>query len=320
MVPVVVFLVVVAVVLGVYHLAVQRPETASREALEGRLNADRPSKKSKRVTLLRTDQDVSAVPLLDKLIAPFGLVTRPLAVKIDHADLKLTVGALVAVCMIAAVIGYFVSWILLGNHLIALGVAPLIAMVPVWFVRFKASQRINKFEEQFPEVIDLISRALKAGHAFSTALSMAADEAPQPVGGEFKRLYEEQNFGRPLPDAMRDFAGRIPVLDAKFFVTAVLTQRESGGNLSEILDNLAGVIRERFKVKRQIRVLSAHGRMTAGVLISLPPFLALCFMVMSPNHLDTMTSDPLGWLMIGGAVVQQLTGSLIIKKLINIEY
>ena len=162
----------------------------------------------------------------------------------------------------------------------------LLAFVPFLVVRFKATKRMRKFEEQFPEAIDLIARALRAGHAFTTGLALVAEEAPQPVAGEFRLLYDQQNFGMPLPDALKAFAERIPLLDARFFVTAVLTQRESGGNLAEILGNLANVIRERFKVKRQVRVISAHGRITGWVLSGLPPSLAAAFMIIvaEPHH------------------------------------
>ena len=321
LIPAIVFVVVIAVVLAVYHVGVQRTEQAERDVVASRLTSGlRSGRTAAATTLVKSAHDVSAVPVLDRLLAPYDRLSRPLALSIAHADLKLTVGALLATSALAGLVAYVATYALTFNQLVAAPVACVAAGLPIWFVRFKATQRIRKFEEQFPEAIDLISRALRAGHAFSTALSMAADESPQPVREEFRRLHDEQNFGRPLPDAMRDFARRIPVLDAKFFVTAVLTQRESGGNLSEVLDNLARVIRERFRVKRQIRVISAHGRMTAGVLISLPPFLAFSFMAMSPNHLRTMTSDPLGWWMIGAAIALQLTGSLVIKKLINIEY
>ena len=144
-------------------------------------------------------------------------------------------------------------------------------LLPWFAVRHAAERRIMKFEEQFPEAIDLIARALRAGHAFTTGLGMVADEMPDPVGPSSSCCYDRQNFGMPLPDAMRSFAERMPLLDARFFVTAVLTQRESGGNLSEVLDSLAAVIRDRFRLQRQVRVLSAHGRITGMVLGCLAP-------------------------------------------------
>jgi tight adherence protein B len=194
------------------------------------------------------------------------------------------------------------------------------AWIPILVLRYKASKRITLFEEQFPEAIDLIARALRAGHAFTTGLAMVAEEAPQPVGGEFRTLYDQQNFGMPLPEALRSFAERIPLLDSRFFVTAVLTQREAGGNLAEVLDNLGSVIRERFKVKRQIRVLSAHGRITGWVLSAIPPVLAVALLFITPQHMRLLIDDPLGPPMIIGAVVLQILGTLIIRKIVNIEY
>jgi tight adherence protein B len=149
---------------------------------------------------------------------------------------------------------------------------------------------------------------------------MVAEEMPAPTGPEFRQLYDQQNFGMPLPDALKEFARRVPLLDARFFVTAVLIQRDSGGNLSEILDNIGSVIRDRFRVKRQIRVVSAHARMTGWVLVGVPPALAVVVNVINPDHLTTMTGSPLGVRMIMAAIVMQLTGTLIIRKMIQIEY
>lgn len=149
---------------------------------------------------------------------------------------------------------------------------------------------------------------------------MVADELPEPVGPEFRTLFDQQNYGMPIGEALRLFAGRIPVIDARFFVTAVMTQREAGGNLSEILDNLATVIRDRFQVKRQIRVISAHGRITGLVLTAVPPLLALALFVISPAHFSTLFTDPLGPRLILAAIVLQITGGLIIRKLVRITY
>jgi tight adherence protein B len=149
---------------------------------------------------------------------------------------------------------------------------------------------------------------------------MVAEEMVKPIGPEFKLLYDQQNFGMPLPDALKEFARRVPLLDARFFVTAVLIQRESGGNLSEILDNIASVIRDRFKVKRQIRTVSAHARMTGFVLVCVPPALAFVLFLINPAHLRTLTLSSLGHQLIMGAIVLQVTGTLIIRKMIQLEY
>jgi tight adherence protein B len=176
-----------------------------------------------------------------------------------------------------------------------------------------------KFEEQFPEALDLISRALRAGHAFQTTLGMVADEMKEPVGPEFKKTFDQQNFGLPIRDALNQMTERVPVLDVRFFVTAVLIQRETGGNLSEILDNLAHVIRERFKIRRQIRVHTAHGRFTAFVLLSLPPALAIALSVLNPDHMKLLFEDRTGQLALVIALVMQAIGFFWISRVIKIE-
>lgn len=316
-----VFIIAFLVVFGSFYLAVLRPETGEREAIKRRLaGAGTGTQAKKRLSFLKNAEDVTAFPVLDRLVAPWQTVAAPISRDLEHADMKMTVGALLLLAILSAVVVYALLAVVFVYPWVALGGAALAFWLPFPIVKFKASRRIRVFEDQFPEAIDLMSRALRAGHAFTTAVAMVAEEGQQPVAGEFRKLYDEQNFGLPLPDALRDFARRIPLLDARFFVTAVLTQRESGGNLSEVLDNLAKVIRERFKVKRQIRVISAHGRMTAGVLIGMPPTLALLMLALNPSHFSVLTSDSLGLQLIGAAIVLQITGSLIIKKLINIEY
>jgi tight adherence protein B len=194
------------------------------------------------------------------------------------------------------------------------------AFIPFWFVKHAAAKRLKVFEEQFPEAIDLIARALRAGHALPTALQMVGEEIPAPVGSEFKLLFDQQNFGMSLPDALKAFGQRISLIDARFFVTAVLTQREMGGNLSEVLDKLAAVIRDRFKVKRQVRAVSAHGRITGAVLMALPPVVAAILFVISPQHIRLLVDDPLGVQMVIGGVILQTIGVIAIRRILRVEY
>jgi tight adherence protein B len=178
---------------------------------------------------------------------------------------------------------------------------------------------MRAFEEQFPEALDLLSRALRAGHAFQSAMGMVADELKQPVGPEFKKTFDQQNFGLPLRDALFQMSERVPILDVRFFVTAVLIQRDTGGNLSEILDNLAHVVRERFKVKRQVRVHTAHGRFTAFVLLSLPPALAIVLRFINPEHMELLFTHKLGQTMLITVMIMQVIGFIWIRKVIRIE-
>jgi tight adherence protein B len=190
----------------------------------------------------------------------------------------------------------------------------------VAFVRYKAARRVALFEEQFPEAIDLIARALRAGHAMTTGLALVAEELPDPVGSEFRLVYDRQNFGMSMPDALRLFAERVPLLDARFFVTAVLTQRESGGNLAEILDNLADVIRQRFRVKRQIKVVTAHARLTGWILVLMPVVMAVGMLMVAPDHILTLVRDPLGVQMAAAAFALWVIGYVAIRRLVDVEY
>src|SRR6185436_17308953 len=154
---------------------------------------------------------------------------------------------------------------------------------PTLWLKYKKSARFKKFEEQFPEALDLLSRAIRAGHAFQTAMGMVADELPPPVGPEFRKTFDRQNFGLPLREALNEMMERVVLLDVKFFVTAVLIQRETGGNLAEILDTLARVVRERFKILRQVRVHTAHGRFTGYVLLGLPAAIGVGLVLINPD-------------------------------------
>ena len=263
---------------------------------------------------------MSSVDAVEKVLARSGPWVVNLRQLVEQSGLRLNVGTLVLMMGCGAVGGYLVVTFLSQQWILGLLAAFLFGAAPYWYVSRVRLKRMLKFEEHFPEAIDLVARALRSGHALPTGLSMVADEMPAPVGTEFRILYDEQNFGLTLPDAMRNFARRIPVLDARFFVTAVLTQRESGGNLAEVLDNLSSVIRERFKVKRQVRVISAHGRITGWVLSLLPPSLAFVTLLLNPDHLGTLTASTLGHQMIVGALVLQVVGTLIIRKIVNVEY
>ena len=186
-------------------------------------------------------------------------------------------------------------------------------------MRHRRSVRLKQFEEQFPEALDLLSRAVRAGHAFQTALSMAADELPAPVGPELKKTFDQQNFGLPLRDALNELTERVAILDVRFFVTAIVIQRETGGNLSEILDNLAHVVRERFKIQRQVRVHTAHGRFTGYVLLALPAFLAIALSFLNGEHMAPLFQEPMGRAMLVGALALQTVGYFWIRKVIRIE-
>jgi len=318
---IVTFAATLVLVLGAYWFFIVRLDLAEGAALRRRLKSDvAPTMIRKEFRILKPTEKLSEVGTLNSLLEQMGRVVAPLQRDITQAGMNITVATLLLSAGVLALAAYVVVIYFTSNRLLGLGVGFIAMFVPFIVVRQKKNSRLGKFEEQFPEAIDLIGRALRAGHAFTTGLAMAAEEIPKPVGEEFQLLYDRQNFGMPLPDAMRAFAARVPLIDARFFVTAVLTQRETGGNLGEVLDNLASVIRDRFRVKRQVRVLTAHGRITGWILAAMPPGLAAALMVVAPQHMQTLVHDPLGIQMIVGALVLQVIGTLIIRKLVNIPY
>jgi len=310
-----VFAGVVAIIYGAYWFLIQRDE----DKMLGRLVAAPDSSKRLLRGVLKAEEKHSSVgPLhdaLDKLT-----VVGPIKRMLEESGMKLNLASFLLMSGCIAMAAYLLTLFFTHLPLVGIAAAGIFVCLPYWYVNRVRNKRMLKFEEHFPEAIDLIGRALRAGHALPTGLGMVADEMPAPVGTEFRILFDEQNFGLTLTDAMRNFARRIPVLDARFFVTAVLTQREAGGNLAEVLDNLAAVIRERFKVKRQIRVISAHGRITGTILAFLPPSLAALTLLINKDHLGTLLGDPIGHRMIYTALTLQIVGTLIMRKIIKIEY
>ena len=316
----IVFLFVTGLIVGGYLAAVPN-DTAGRE-LEKRLR-DVATPSPSAADAGNSDESIlkrvmeGPLPMLDRLVSQ-GAGSR-LGLLIEQSGVKTTGSAIVIISIgLAAGLG-LLTFLFVPQPLAALIVAPLGAFVPFGYLKHKRSARLKKFEEQFPEALDVLSRAIRAGHAFQTALGMVADEMPAPVGPEMKKTFDQQNYGLPLKEALNDLAERINIIDVRFFVTAVLIQRDTGGNLSEILDNLAHVVRERFKILRQVRVHTAHGRFTSYVLLSLPAFLAVALSFINPEHMQPMFRERMGQMMLLGAMVLQGLGYLWIKQVIKIE-
>jgi len=256
------------------------------------------------------------LPALDRA---FGGTGSPLSRLIEQSGVA-TTPSTVIVGSLGLAVALAVLTLMFVRQPFAWAIGGAVGLVlPYGLLRHRRSSRLKRFEEQFPEALDLLSRAIRAGHAFQTAMGMCADELPAPVGIEFKKSFDQQNFGLPLKDTLNELAERVPILDVKFFVTAVLIQRETGGNLAEILDNLAHVVRERFKILRQVRVHTAHGRFTGYVLLALPACLAAVLAWMNPEHMDLLFKERLGQTMIMAAIVMQTIGYFWIRQVIKIE-
>jgi tight adherence protein B len=180
-------------------------------------------------------------------------------------------------------------------------------------------RRLARFEEIFPEAVDMLGRAIRAGHPLSAGIQMVGQEMAEPVAGEFRTIFEEQRFGVPFADALMGMVDRIDLVDVRIFVTAVLVQREVGGNLSEILDNITDTVRSRFKIRRQLRTFTAQGRMSGFVVGSMPIVVGLLFFVMNPAYIRVLFEHPMGRLMLTFAIAMQIFGYFWIRKVVNIE-
>ena len=275
------------------------------------------------LALLR-DEMLSQIPALDNLLRRSERMTN-FQNFLDQADLKVRAGNLLIYCVISAIVMGGVGLVLAGSlppnqaTLFALVGAVLGGIIPFSYASYRRTKRFQKFEELFPDAIDTLARAVRAGHAFTTALELIATEIADPVAGEFRMLFEEQKFGLPVRDALLNLTERMPLVDVKFFVTAVMLQRETGGNLAEILDNLSYVIRERFKIMRQVRVYTAQGRLTMLLLMGLPPVIVVIMLMTSPAFIRPLFADPIGHTLIVSGIVLQTLGYFVIRNIIRIQ-
>jgi tight adherence protein B len=271
-------------------------------------------------TSILRDVDPSAHPFLAALEE--WNMFHALGLQVQQSGLGWSVPGLITATAAFALIGFIAGWVTnlaIYRATSALMGAAVLAPMPLWWMRRARRKRFFTFESQFPEALDFLARSMRAGHAFSVALEMLGDETPDPLGREFRTLFNEQNLGAPLDVALGGMALRVPIVDVRFFVSAVMLQRQTGGNLSEILTQLAHVIRERFRLRGQVKAASAHGRITAAVLTAMPIVTAMALMFVAPGYLQSMAHDPDGKYMILGAICSQLVGYWVIRRIIDIK-
>ena len=270
------------------------------------------------IALLR-DEMLSEIPAFDSLLRRSERVSA-LQKLLSQADLKIRAGNFILLCLACGVVLSVIVYSVANKALIFAWVGFLLGcFIPYSYASYARTKRFNEFEELFPEAIDTLARAVRAGHAFTTALEMIADEISDPVATEFRKLFEEQKFGLPVREALTNLVDRVPLVDVKFFVTAVMLQRETGGNLAEILDNLSYVIRERFKILRQVRVYTAQGRLTMLLLMGMPPIIIMGMMFMNPSFIQPLFTDPIGHAMLVIGICLQTVGYFVIRKIIRIQ-
>ena len=313
-----VFVVVALAVFAAMSLLDQR--SAQARLIKERLANERqtPQRAPEEELALLRDEQLSQIPALDDLLRRSSRVAD-LQKMLVQGGIAMRAGNFLGFSALAGLAATVVAYALSKRVEVA-WVALLVGfLLPYSYASFRRNQRFEKFEELFPEAIDTLARAVRAGHVFTTALEMITNEVGEPVSGEFRQLYEEQKFGMPVRDALINLTERMPLVDVKFFVTAVMLQRETGGNLAEILDNLSYVIRERFKIQRQVRVYTAQGRLTMALLMGMPPIIVIVMIVLNPSFIRPLFSDPIGHTLLVVGIILQTVGYFVIRKIIRIQ-
>jgi tight adherence protein B len=314
-----VFIFALFLVLGAYLAATQGSD-AKRKRLRQRLSeALLHSAHTEDIeVVLARNELMSEIPALNRVLLRVQTALQ-LKRMLDQADLHITPSRLIMFSGMAGILASLaVSIIIISMPIIILSgvVAALLPFLHVWW---KRKRRFDQFLEHLPDALELMSRALSAGHAFSEALHMVAEEMPDPIAGEFRKTYEEQNLGLSLKLALENLMERIPLLDLRMCVTAVLIQRETGGNLGEILEKVAYTIRERFRIMGDLKTLTTSSRLSAWLLCGLPIFVAIAVTFMNPDYMAVLWKDQRGHYLIATAIFMQITGMLIVRKILNIK-
>jgi tight adherence protein B len=314
-----VFVFALFLVLGAYVLATHGTDK-KRAKLQKRL--------SEALMHSAHTEDVDVVLARNELMSEIPMVNRTLiniqaALQLkrmlDQADLHITPSRLLMFSFMAGMLGALAASVLTVFIPIMILAGLGTASIPFIHVWWKRRKRFNSFLEHLPDALDLVSRALSAGHAFSEALHMVSTEMPEPIATEFRKAYEEQNLGLSVKLALENLTQRIPLLDLKMCVTAILIQRETGGNLAEILEKVAYTIRERFRIMGDLKTLTTSSRMSAWLLCALPIFVALAVTVMNPEYMSVLWKDPRGHYLIAAAMTMQVIGMLIVRKILQIK-
>ncbi len=316
-VVVLVFFVTLALVVSGLYFFVEAP--AARRRLSERFDVVREAAIDGDAAELLLSETMSGIPFFNRMLLQVPIATK-LNLFLRQAGVNTSVGMLLTISILSAWIVLLAGLLLNFGILLTLILAMACSSIPFAVVGGKRARRFAKFEEMFPDAIDLLARAVRAGHAFTTGLDLISKEMPSPLSDEFRRTYEQQNLGMPLRDALQNLSRRMPLADVRIFVTALMIQRDSGGNLAEILDNLSTVIRERFKLLRQIKVYTAQARFTLFILLAMPPVTGILLYAMDASYIMRLFTDPMGHQMLAAAVVMQTLGYLVIRKIIQPKF
>lgn len=319
------FIITWAAFVGVWWFATRKFRSADVDRIRGRLlgktsTAKKKSDDSSAPALFELENNKVKGQWIDDLLKKFELKDKVIQF-IEQAGMKWTPIRFVQLTLMSFIGGYLVAFIFAPPRIkpYVFPVALAAACLPFMTVLRNKRARLKAFEEAFPEALEFISRSMRAGHAFSVSLEMIHREFQDPIAGEFRRTFEEHNLGLPLDTALAGLSKRVPLLDVQFFVSAVMLQKRTGGNLAEILDKLAHIIRERFKLRGKIRAISAHGKMTSIALSAIPIAVAILMFFTNRTYVTFFFTEDIGNIMLGVALFLQISGYLVMRKIVNIE-
>jgi len=314
------FLILFIVVMIAVTLASKYWDNKRKKQVSSMLQSDEEKAPEVSISNLLMEPTDDSRSFMEKFIDNLDVMQK-LQAHMSQAGLSWTPMKFVFLSIVCAIIGGVLGmrFPVLGMGLTSVVFGLAMATLPYFYVRRTRAKRLAKLEEQFPEALEFLARSMRAGHAFTISLEMLGEELPEPLGQEFRTLFNEQNLGAALEVAMTNLTNRVPLLDMRFFASSVLLQKQTGGNLAEILTRLAEVIRERFRLKGQVKAASAHGRLTATILMVMPIFTMFALLVVSPGYLQGMAKDSDGKYLIGFAVVGQILGNYFIRRIINIK-
>ena len=270
------------------------------------------------VQAVRRVESLSGVRWIDSLLRRLD-IAEALQMKLQQADVRWTVGRLLLTSAVAAVAAGLLVHLRTGALVLDLVIGIAVGCVPYLYVLQQRASRFDRMRQHLPEALDLMSAAIRSGHSFSSAMGMTAKESPEPVRREFRQCFDEQNFGLDLRASLMNLVRRVPIQDIRIMVTAVLIQNETGGNLTEILDKVAYLIREDFKLQRQVRVHTAQGRLTGWILAMLPPLLGILLYLVNPQQMSILWMRPVGVKMLVGAAVMTAIGTFMIRKIVRVR-
>ena len=317
LIAITIFILTVALIEGAYY-ALRKIRSGEKREVLRRLRGYPTQEYEREIIDIMRKSMLSEVPWLNRMLLSMRW-TDKLSRMIEQSGTESTLGVFILLSIVLASGGFVIGLWVASNALLSLIIAFFLGVFPFLYVYLKKKRRMEKFQRQLPDALDLIARALKAGHAFTGGLKMVGDELGEPVGTEFEKTLHEINFGSGVPEALKGLTQRVDCPDLRFFIISVIIQRETGGNLAEILAKIAYLIRERFKLQNRVQVLSAEGKLSAIILISIPFVIALALSVLNPVYIKTLFVDPVGKALVAFALLMMAIGIVVMKRMIEIK-